>query len=259
MAATRLTHLALMVTVLMTAVIGPVASHAQPDTRSAAPSNAPSLTADEVTELSGLTITLKKPEPTELSGLTVTVRRPTPLSDVTVTLPKCPPARSPAEAEGPAPKLLSAYPAREATVRRGIVILRLTFDRPMTCEGLLDLAAGYPNPCPAPLTNPLFSRDRRTFLTVCVVGDGQDKAQSDWRKDKTAVLCGGCLVVYRLRLDRFTSLSGKPLEPLTVEFKVDPASRPVRTMKEAMAQDTFLRNAQKAAERAQAEGSANAR
>ena len=60
---------------LLAALIGPVASLAQSDTHSRAPSNAPSMTKDELTELSGLTLTAKKPDPTAVAGLTVTARQ----------------------------------------------------------------------------------------------------------------------------------------------------------------------------------------
>jgi hypothetical protein len=57
-------------------------------------------------------------------------------------------------------------------------------------------------------------------------------------------------VVFGLRLDRFTSLSGKPMNPSDFEFTIDPDARPVGNLREAMAQDRFLRDAQKAADKA---------
>jgi hypothetical protein len=115
----------------------------------------------------------------------------------------------------------------------------------MTCVGLLDNRKGYPNPCPAPLTDPLFSRDRRTFLTVCVV-DEAPPALGPTRVNTP----GFQGQPYSLRLDHFTSLAGQPLEPRELHFYITSNSVAVRTIKEAIAQDKFLRDAQKAAEQA---------
>jgi hypothetical protein len=220
---------------LLAALLGPGASLAQSD--------APSLTKDEVTELSGLVVTVKKPDPTPLSGVTVAVRRSPKVSELTVVAPKCPPAQASPDPNAEPPKLLSSFPAPGSTVRGGIVILRLTFDRPMTCEGLLDKIADVPNPCPGPLTDPLFSRDRRTFLTVCVIDkDPRWEGMSSSNAQFTAR--------YGLQLANFTSLSGKPLKARALDFYVNPLAAPVKSVKEAMTQDRFLRDAQKAAEQA---------
>ncbi len=133
--------------------------------------------------------------------------------------------------------MLSSYPVKGAIVRPGILILRITFDKPMTCAGLLDARVGFHNPCPAPLISPLFSRDRRTFLTVCIVsphGWGVEQITDN---------------PYGLKLDKFISLSGQPLKPSDVDFYINPTSSPVETIKEAITQDKFLRDAEKAAER----------
>ena len=132
------------------------------------------------------------------------------------------------------------------------MILRLTFDRPMTCDGLLENYTGYSTPCPPPLTNPLFSRDRRTFLTVCIVGKGPGRtAATDWRSKYGSDFDSNGLQIYRVRLKNFTGLSGQSMAPSDLDFYVDTSSPPVMTMQDAMVQDRFLRDAQKAAEQAQ--------
>jgi hypothetical protein len=191
---------------------------------------------DDVVELSGVTVTVRKPEPTELSGLTVvarkheptpvseltvTVHRATPLSGLTVTAPKCPQARNPPDAGVLPPRLISSFPASGARVRPGVLILRLTFDRPMTCDGLLNVHAFFPDPCPKPLRDPVISRDRRTFLTVCQIDGGKR---------------------YGLRLNRFTSMAGRRAPPIELVFDTSPETK-TASIEEAITQDPWLRQA----------------
>jgi len=194
-----------------------------------------------VTALSGLEVTVRKPDPTPMSGVTVAARRSTRVSELEVTAPKCPPAAASPDPSAEPPKLLSSYPPEGSTVRGGVVILRLTFDRPMTCKGLLD-NADYPNPCPAPLTDPLFSRDRRTFLTICTIDPAKIAPVNS--------LAPAVGVPYGLKLANFTGLSGHLLKARNLIFYVNPLAPTVKTVKEAMAQDRFLRDALKAAEEA---------
>jgi len=227
-------------------------SMAQSDAASTAKPSAPTLTKEEVDALSNLNVALKKAPPTAVSGVTVSARRSTSVSELTVSVPLCPPINEHPDADTKPPKLLSSYPGNGAVVRPGIVILRLTFDKPMSCIGLLDNRKGYPNPCPAPLQEPLFSRDRRTFLTVCVIEPDPYSAPAEGSRISTSA--NGFVIAgqtFGLRLDRFTSLSGRPFKPSDFEFTVDVSARPVENLREAMAQDRFLRDAQKAAEKAQ--------
>ena len=203
---------------------------------------APTLTKDEVTALAGVTV--KKADPAPVSGVTVTARRSTAVSELTVTAPICPPARKMPDPDAEPPKLLSSFPANGSTVRGGIVILRLTFDRPMTCDGLLNHIEQYRNPCPAPLNAAMFSRDRRTFLTVCTLHPRREASR------RLAIRTPSLEEVdppLSLRLENFTSLAGQPLKPYALSFYVDADSQPAQSMQEAIAQDKFLRDAQKAA------------
>jgi hypothetical protein len=67
------------------------------------------------------------------------------------------------------PKVVSTFPAKDAVVRPGLLVIRVTFDQPMACEGFLDGAPPVPNPCPEAKQQMLLSYDRRTVRTVCVV------------------------------------------------------------------------------------------
>ena len=224
---------------VLAVVIGASPSMAQSDAPSKPNATAPALTKDEVNAL---------------SGLTVTARRTSSVSELTVTVPLCPPAKDQPDPDAKPPKLLSSYPTKGATVRRGLFILRLTFDKPMTCVGLLNNRKGYLNPCPAPLYSPMFSRDRRTFLTVCrvnlplgAVHNGSAPHRGPGLYNPAFDPNAGVAADFGLRLEEFTSLSGQPLAPSDLNFKIDPNSRLVETMQEAMAQDEFLRDAQKLA------------
>lgn len=152
---------------------------------------------------------------TALSGVTVVARRATPVSGVAVVAPACPRAR---KADDQPPRLVSTFPAKGATVRPGLLILRLTFDKPMTCDGLLLADLPNLNPCPSPLEDPLFSRDRRTFLTVCRISRAQR---------------------YGLQLQGFRSLTGHGVDPGELAFTTSDGA-PVASVDEALGQDRWL-------------------
>jgi hypothetical protein len=171
------------------------------------------------TEVSALTVVASKPTP--VSALTVSARRTKPLSGLTVGMPrKCLEARRPADPDIPAPRLVSTYPANGAVVRPGIVVLRLTFDLPMACAGLIGAHAPLKNPCPAPLRDPVISRDKRTFLTVCAVQKGRHYGL--WLGDNDHL--------------RFTSLAGHSLKRQELLFETSDDVE-VASLGEAMMQD----------------------
>lgn len=70
------------------------------------------------------------------------------------------------------PKVVDVYPARGAVVRPGLLVVRVTFDQPMACEGAFEATPPLRNPCPGLLREMLLSLDRRTVRTVCVVEPG---------------------------------------------------------------------------------------
>ena len=172
---------------------------------------------------------------TVVQGLNVTAQRVYPVQGLVITAHRCAKAHKPADAGAPTPKLVSTFPPRGSVVRPGLLILRLTFDAPMTCDGLLDSHEGLLDPCPAPLNDPVISTDRRTFLAVCRLKKsshyGMWLNRSLWRP--------------------FTSVAGRQVEPAEIVF--DTSDGPdVTDVKEALAQDKVLAAATKASEAAAA-------
>lgn len=152
-------------------------------------------------------------------------RRPHMIAGVEVRAPSsltvratCLRARQPANPDIPPPTVVSTFPANGAVVRPGFLVLRVTFDRPMACAGLADKHALALNPCPAPLREPVISRDRHTFLTVCQVAPSKH---------------------YGLWLKRFTSLAGHPSSPYELVFDTAPEPQ-VATVEDAIAEDAWL-------------------
>jgi hypothetical protein len=64
---------------------------------------------------------------------------------------------------------VGVFPARGAVVRPGLLVVRVTFDRPMACEGTFDAAPPLTDPCPGRQRDMLLSYDRKTVRTVCMV------------------------------------------------------------------------------------------
>jgi hypothetical protein len=176
----------------------------------------------EPTPLSGVDVVVrKKAEPTPLSGVDVVVHRATPVSEVDVVLPPCPKANGAPDSEIPTPKVVSTFPAKGAVVRPGLLVVRVTFDRPMTCVGVLQNHIPLPDPCPPPLREPMISRDKRTFLTVCMVEANRH---------------------YGLWLKDFTSLGGR--SPPSYEMVFDTSDKAdITRVEEAVAEDEWLRRA----------------
>lgn len=119
------------------------------------------------------------------------------------------------------PKVVDVFPARGAVVRPGLLMVRVTFDQPMTCEGRFDPVPSLPDPCPGATREMLLSYDRRTVRTVCVVEPGT-KYGFSLGQDPTA--------------PTFIGLAGLPAAPATVSFST--ADGPLVTdVCQAMAQD----------------------
>jgi len=70
---------------------------------------------------------------------------------------------------GAPPRVVSAFPQPGAVVRPGLLVVRLTFSRPMACEGSFGSDAQLPNPCPGSARRMLMSADRKTIRAVCEV------------------------------------------------------------------------------------------
>lgn len=158
------------------------------------------------------------PEPS-VSELVVEAART--VSELTVSPPiKClAPERMAGRAERP--KVVSSYPAKDAVVRPGLLIVRVTFDQPMACYGLFTNDPRLLNPCPGNPQQMLLSLDRRTVRTVCVVDPGRQyglwlSQEPDGRS--------------------FMGLGGLPSMPYRMTFATS-AEPMVRTVCDALAAD----------------------
>jgi hypothetical protein len=165
-------------------------------------------------------------KPTTLSELNIVVHRSTRVSGVDVTASRCPKSKDTPGA--PQPKLVSSFPARGAVVKPGLVIVRLTFDQPMTCKGFLATDFPLKFPCPNPLPGSLMTYDKRTFFTLCDASPGTR---------------------YGIQLTGFRSLDGKLFAGEELAFETS-RDRRARTQTEAMAEDDWIAQAERAADAA---------
>jgi hypothetical protein len=120
------------------------------------------------------------------------------------------------------PKVVSTFPAAGTVVRPGILVLRVTFDQPMACAGMLEEDLPFNAPCPGVTHQLLLSLDRMTVRTACVVEPGKrygafvDKDTAD---DSP-----------------FVSLTGGRAHQYELRFSTS-AAAPVATVCEALSED----------------------
>jgi hypothetical protein len=149
---------------------------------------------------------------TSVSGVTVTASRT-----------RCGKVRTAQhDADIPAPKVVSTYPAQGAVVRPGLLVFRVTFDLPMTCDALVLDHEPQKNPCPGSTLQARQSFDHKIFWTVCKVAAGQ--SYGVWLNPEGK------------RDHAFTSLAGKLAAPFALTFTTS-KEVPVKTVLEAMNQD----------------------
>lgn len=156
------------------------------------------------------------------------------LSELQVVAPKdCLSAKP--EPSAPLPRVVGTYPPLGGKVRPGILIVRVTFDRPMTCAGFLARDMVLPDPCPDDRQDVRLSYDRRTIWTVCLPRPNQRFAiwlNPDRNGPPTT------------QTNRFQSLAGRPLEPYRLVFETSDGPL-VTTAADAMAQDPETSRRQK--------------
>lgn len=111
-------------------------------------------------------------------------------------------------------KVVATFPGEGAVVRPGLVVVRVTFDQPMSCDASFDGTSDLPNPCPGRWREATLSQDRRSFRTVCEV-------QPNTR--------------YRLTLRSFHNGRGLAA-PHDVTF-VTSGAAPIATIQQALAED----------------------
>jgi hypothetical protein len=113
------------------------------------------------------------------------------------------------------PQVIGVFPARGAVVKPGLVVVRVTFDRPMSCDASFGGSSALPNPCPGHWREVTISADRRSFRTACEV-----KANTR----------------YRLLLRSFRSVHDALATPYDVTFSTS-GSAPIGTIQQALAED----------------------
>jgi hypothetical protein len=100
------------------------------------------------------------------------------------------------------PKIVSTFPANGAMVRPGVLVVRVTFDQPMSCKGFFTSIPKLRDPCPLGHQQWVVSFDRKTIRMVC-------HAEGN--------------VAYGIGLSdnpdaTFVSLGGRSLEPFEFRF-----------------------------------------
>jgi hypothetical protein len=120
------------------------------------------------------------------------------------------------------PKVVSTFPAKDAVVRPGIVVMRVTFDQPMACAGMFKDDPPLSDPCPGFKHQLLLSYDRMTVRTACVVEPGRRYGALIRREADDS--------------SPFLSLTGAQPQDYEFRFKTSEAE-PVTTVCEALSQD----------------------
>ena len=156
------------------------------------------------------------------------VAQPTTVSDLSV-MPQAECLQPKHDPQAAPPKVVSTFPANGAVIRPGVLVLRLTFDQPMSCKGFFTGVSHLKNPCPADEQRWVLSFDRRTIRTVC-------RAEPNTH--------------YGVRLSEppvadqpdatFMSLAGRPLGAYELAFTAS-AQASVLTVGDALAEDPDAR------------------
>jgi len=161
----------------------------------------------------------KAPDNATVSELIVTALKT--VSELTVTAKiKClaPDAGGP---RAERPKVVSSYPGKGAVVRPGLLVVRITFNQPMACDGGFVRNPPLEDPCPGSAREMLLSYDRKTVRTVCLVDPGRRYGLA-MSLDPTG--------------PSFIGLSGLPSFPYRLEFATS-SEAPVTSVCEALSQD----------------------
>lgn len=144
---------------------------------------------------------------------------PTPVAELEVVAKgKCVAAEP--DPEAPTARVVSSFPGEGAAVRSGVLVVRLTFDRPMTCNGFIVAAPPEPNPCPLRRQHMSISYDHRTLWILCAT-----------KPNTTYALQLGVKTEHR-----FESLEGRPAEPFRLSFTTTDAP-PTDGVLEALDED----------------------
>jgi hypothetical protein len=141
---------------------------------------------------------------------------------------KCVPPRF--DSHATRPRVVSTYPKAGAVVRPGLLILRVTFDQPMSCAGYF-AAVGVPqNPCDesGAEQRALMTFDRRTIRTPCLI-----LPNTEYHLRMNAPQPEGQI---GLPTPAFVSMYGGRMPSYHLDFSTSAAPM-VQTVREAMTQD----------------------
>ncbi|HEX2816957.1 MAG TPA: hypothetical protein VHN39_11210 [Phenylobacterium sp.] len=156
-----------------------------------------------------------------VSELVVTALRS--VSELLVTAPvKC--IRSPTAPSGKwesRPKIVSTFPAKGDVVRPGLLIVRVTFDQKMVCDGGFDESPPLKYPTGPDPPHMLLSYDRQTIRTICYVGPNGHY---------------GGVINPRTPYGPFKNLAGVPAEEYAFDFTTS-TGPPIKTACDALMED----------------------
>ncbi|HLZ77500.1 hypothetical protein [Phenylobacterium sp.] len=156
-----------------------------------------------------------------VSELTVTASKT--VDELTVTAPKKCLKPTLSDHWAHSPRVVSTFPAKDAVVRPGILVIRVTFDQPMACAGMFKDDPPLSDPCPGFKHDLLLSLDRMTVRTACVVEPGRHYGALIRRGDDDDS-------------STFLSLAGARPSEYEFRFKTSDAA-PVTTVCEALTED----------------------
>jgi hypothetical protein len=177
-----------------------------------------------------------------VSELVVIANRPPTVEELAVIArAECLPAKP--EKGSTSPRIVSTYPRQDQEIRPGLVILRVTFDKPMACSGFFAvLPSREKNPCSGAhqdfsRQNFLMSYDRKTIRVPCVVEAGKSYTLGLNEMNVSPV---------------FNSLQQRLLAPYRMNFRASSAA-PIQTIPDALSADpeTVLADVYRPARRAQ--------
>jgi hypothetical protein len=162
-----------------------------------------------------------------VSEVTVIAHRAPTVEELTVVAQaKCLPPKPRFRSDRP--NIVSTYPRRDEIVRPGLLILRFTFDQPMSCSGFVAVSPGRKNPCDSSEQHFLMSFDHKTVRIACVVEPGV----------RYVLYLNGTVDTPDGPLSRpqFVSLDNQSLDPSSLSFSAS-AAAPVDTIVDALAAD----------------------
>lgn len=150
------------------------------------------------------------------------------VSELVVTAPvKCPRVSDALNLDTPRrPVVVSSFPSKGQRIRPGLVVIRVTFDRPVACAGGFSDDPPLANPCPGLLQHMVLTYDRRTVRTVCLLDPDE---------------------VYGVRLNQnpagndFRSVDGAVDPEFALRFSTGPAGNVFRSVDGAVVREFALR------------------